>query len=124
MSFLTPAQAIARQEGFYQPDSRAARNNNPGNINFEQWLADEYGAILETPIGNEQARFCHFPSLPNGWAALDSVLLKYYVGLPIHDVLNKWAPPSDGNDTSAYENDFCLWTGLESTDILTFEDIS
>ena len=109
---LTLIQAIARQEGFYVPGSRAARNNNPGNLNFESWQYTKYGAVLETPYKDEEARFAYFKLVEDGFDAMKVLLREHYLGLSLEQVLNKWAPPSDGNDVSSYAANVCTWTGL------------
>jgi hypothetical protein len=121
---LTVIEAIAREEGFLIPGSRAQRNFNPGNLNFEPWLAAEpYCAVLETPLGSETARFCHFPDATTGRAALRALLMRDYLGETLHAALNRYAPPSDGNDTSAYEAGVCEMTGMQSSDVLTADNI-
>lgn len=123
MATLTFMQAIGREEGFGLPNSRATRNNNPGNLNFEPWTATKFGAVLETipPGVNECARFAHFPTPEAGWGAMRALLLESYLNLEVSAALNKWAPPSDGNDTSAYTDAVCKWCGVEPTTILTAE---
>jgi hypothetical protein len=119
-------QAIARQEGFYIPGSRANRNNNPGNLNFAPRLATTpYFAMLETvPLGvAENPRFCHFRSSMDGFDAARALLLRAYLGLPVSQALCKWAPPSDDNDVSAYQANVCLWTGMSPDDVLTADNI-
>ncbi len=121
---LTFIEAIAREEGFPILGSRAERNNNPGNLNFEPWLAAEpYCAVLETPLGSEEARFCRFPDGATGYAALRALLTRDYLGETLHGALNRYAPPSDGNDTSAYESAVCAWTGMQPSDVLTADNI-
>ena len=114
----TLLQAIAREEGFYAPGSRPSRNCNPGDLNFEPW-EESFGAKLETPLGSEEARFACFPSVTEGFAAMRHLLLTEYAGLTLEAALNKWAPPSDGNDTSAYLASVSEWTGMSANTILT-----
>jgi len=120
---LTFMEAIGRQEGFGPPSNRATRNNNPGNINFAPWTAAKFGAVLETiPEGyDEVARFAHFPDVATGWAAMRALLTESYVGLTIAAALAKWAPPSDGNNVSAYQAGVCASTGLTPDTVLTSE---
>lgn len=117
---MTFMQAIAREEGYGVPHSRASRNDNPGNLNMEPWLT-QYGAVLETiPAGiDENPRFAAFPSEQQGFAAMRQLLTRDYVGLTVQCALNKWAPPSDNNDTSAYTANVCEWCNVTPDTILT-----
>ncbi len=114
---LTLAEAIAREEGFFISHSRAWRNNNPGNMNMAKWMVP-LGAVLETTISDE-ARFAKFPTPSAGYAAMRTLLQNHYLGFSIHAALLKWAPPSDGNNTSSYEANVCKWTGLTPETIIT-----
>ena len=115
-------QAIARQEGFYVPGSRANRNNNPGNIEWGAF-AQEHGAthIEVTPAG-EKPRFAFFPDAGTGFNAMRQLLTVAYSGLSVEAALNKWAPPIE-NQTNVYVADVCKWTGLTPDTILTQENI-
>jgi hypothetical protein len=114
-------QAIATEEGFYVEGSRAQRNANPGNLNFEPWLAEKYGAVLETiPRGyNESPRFACFKTAVDGWSAMQYLLLADYLGLTIETAIAKWAPASDGNADPAYVAAVCQMSGLTAGTVLT-----
>jgi hypothetical protein len=120
---LTICQAIARYEGFNKPNSRAARNHNPGNIQYGEF-ARTYGGVLETiPIGiQEQPRFAFFPSDEAGELCLSQLLNKNYTGMTVLDAFNKYAPPVE-NNTNAYAQFVCDVTGLQLDSILTDENI-
>ncbi len=122
---MTLMQAIARQEGFQLPGSRAERNNNPGNLNYEPWMAQRYSAALETiPPGYKEApRFACFPTGMDGWDAMRELLRLDYAGLTIREALRKWAPAGDGNDVSSYEKNVCQGTGMTPETVLTTENI-
>ena len=91
------AQAIATYEGYYQPGSLAARNNNPGNL--RSWgtapVVDGY-AQFETPAA--------------GWSALArQIELNISRGLSLGEffggkpgVYSGYAPASDNNQPAAY----------------------
>lgn len=123
---LTICEAFARQEGFYIPDSRAARNHNPGNINWGSF-AIKHGAtgIERVPIDPktkklvETPRFASFPKDQIGFNAMSSLLMAIYIGLTLQKAVYKWAPPLDGNDSEQYVKDVCELTGLTPTTILT-----
>lgn len=77
---------------------RGIRNNNPGNLNF----VGQKGAHREP---GPNGRFAVFPTAEDGLRALRDQLIRYYHrdGLTsVAAMIGKWAPPSDGNDTSAY----------------------
>lgn len=111
----TLMQAIAHEEGFYVPCSRASRNNNPGNLNFEPWQK-AMGAVLEA---GSDARFARFPDSGTGFAAMRQLLTKDYAGMTLADALAKWAPPTDGNNVSSYLANVMEWTGMQADTVLT-----
>jgi hypothetical protein len=119
---LTFIEAIARQEGFYVPGSRANRNNNPGNIEWGAF-AEEHGATrIEACPAGETPRFAFFPDAATGFDAMRALLADAYSGLPVEAALNKWAPPIE-NQTSVYVADVCAWTGLTPDTILNETNI-
>lgn len=93
------AESIARYEGFYQTRSRAARNNNPGNL--RSWGT--------TPVVNG---FAVFATEALGWRALKLQILKNITrGLTTeeffggkHGIYTGYAPVTDRNDPRAYAN--------------------
>lgn len=115
---MTLPEAIGQIEGVNIPNSRAQRNNNPGNLNFAPYQVEKYGAVLETlPAGRSgKPRFAHFPTMEVGWAALHDLLSgpRYY-GLTIEEAINKYAPPSENNTTN-YVEFVCSKVGCKPTD--------
>lgn len=101
---MTLQEAIARQEGFLVPGSRANRNNNPGNIEFGEF------AIAHGATGSD-GRFAIFPDAATGFAALTALLVNFYKGLTLPQFVEKYAPSSE-NDTGAYVQNLSSWTGL------------
>ncbi|HGD7311316.1 TPA: lytic transglycosylase domain-containing protein [Escherichia coli] len=87
--------------------SRGIRNNNPGNLNF----AGQKGATLES---GPNARFASFPTMLEGIAALDwQVMLYLKRGKnTIDQIIDIYAPSSDGNNTSSYKSYLAQYTGL------------
>jgi hypothetical protein len=81
---------------------RGLRNNSPGNIEDGNFARSQPGyAGPEPPPG----RFATFADMRHGLAALMSLLLVYRMqhGLTtVRGIINRWAPSTDGNDTSAY----------------------
>jgi len=77
---------------------RGVRNNNPGNIR----LGTPWDGLQ---VSQTDKAFCQFVSPQYGIRALCKLLLAYQ---DFHDLktvrgmINRWAPPEDDNDTSAY----------------------
>ncbi|EFB4184469.1 hypothetical protein [Escherichia coli] len=87
--------------------SRGIRNNNPGNLNF----AGQKGATLES---GPNARFASFPTMLEGIAALDRQVILYLKRgkNTIDQIIDIYAPSSDGNNTSSYKSYLAQYTGL------------
>ncbi|ELS5855070.1 lytic transglycosylase domain-containing protein, partial [Escherichia coli] len=86
--------------------SRGIRNNNPGNLNF----AGQKGATLES---GPNARFASFPTMLEGIAALDRQVMLYLKRgkNTIDQIIDIYAPSSDGNNTSSYKSYLAQYTG-------------
>ena len=84
------------------------RNNNPGNIEYTP-RAQGYGAI------GTDGRFAIFPDEVTGWQALRRLLMEKYAEYSIADLMSKYAPREDGNDTEAYIQFISQQTGMEAT---------
>jgi len=94
------ARAIARQEGFLVRNSRAQRNNNPGNI----WDGTGKGKPRRVwpSIPIDDKGFLIFPSPAQGIAyLLRQIAVNVAAGLTLREFVAKWAPPNE-NDTEAY----------------------
>jgi hypothetical protein len=107
-------------EGWYEQaeaPNRPQRNCNPGDLEFGRFAAS-YGAVLETPLGSEEARFACFPDNASGWAALTGLLEDAaYSQLTVEAAVNKFAPPNE-NDSVGYSRDVCIWSQVQLTDIV------
>jgi len=110
-------QAIWRQEGAVDqyghliPEHRAARNNNPGDIDYGKF------AKAHDAIGTD-GRFAIFPTLEAGMQADAALFASAYHGMTIAAALDKYAPPSE-NQTNVYITNVCEWTGLPPTAIIS-----
>jgi len=105
-------QAIARMEGWQNPDSRCRRNNNPGNIERGRF-ASAHGSI------GDDGRYAVFPSSEVGFAAMRALLESAgYRNLTVAQALTRWAPPAE-NDTKAYIRNVCEWAHCEPNAPLT-----
>ena len=123
---LTVIEAIAHMEGFYVPGSRAARNLNPGNLNFAPWLAKKYGAVLETTmfvVPPEHPRFARFKTVEDGKDAIRTLLTNPpYEGKSLSGIFNIYAPPSE-NQTNTYTAFVAHETGLSPDAVPTAAEI-
>lgn len=78
--------------------TRGIRNNNPANIR----VGCHWKGLVENPKDKE---FCQFNLMIWGVRALIVTLRTYVVKYKLHtirDIITRWAPPSDGNDTERY----------------------
>lgn len=93
---ISPRTRQANSAGGSGGNTRAERNNNPGNLNY----AGQAGATLEDGSG---ARFAKFGSTAEGVSALARQLQRYGErGLDtVSKIINKYAPSSE-NNTQAY----------------------
>jgi len=91
------------------PMTRGVRNNNPGNIDYNQ--RNQWQGQLPPDPAIEK-RFARFDSAENGIRALAKLILAYRgkdgmpsVGGPgidtVREVINRWAPGVE-NDTESY----------------------
>ena len=93
---------------------RGYRNNNPLNIRISNsnWL----GKVSP----NTDGAFEQFSDIKYGYRAAIKTLRSYYYkhGLrTVRDILNRWAPPSDSNNTDRYIgilSEKSGWKGVES----------
>ena len=80
--------------------SRGIRNNNPLNIRKgSMWLGL---SVFSDEFDND---FCVFTNVLYGLRAAMYLMTKYvffYDKKNIEQIINRWAPPSDGNDTKVY----------------------
>lgn len=79
-------------------ETRGMRNNNPGNIRH----GSNWQGLREEQTDKS---FCQFKSMEYGVRALCKVLLTYYNKYKLNTVkqiISRWAPASDGNNTAAY----------------------
>lgn len=92
------------------PDNaRGIRNNNPGNLEFSKtnpWVGQT----------GDDGRFAKFETPEHGIRALGRNLLSYQrQGIDtVSDIINRWAPPSDNNNTDAYIKAVCDQLGVSA----------
>ncbi|EDV3452105.1 hypothetical protein S567_004260 [Salmonella enterica subsp. enterica] len=97
----------AVSEGDSGDSARGIRNNNPGNLEYSKtnpWLGQT----------GDDGRFAKFETPEHGIRALGRNLLSYQrQGIDtVNDIINRWAPPSDNNNTDAYIQAVCAQLGV------------
>ena len=99
--------------------SRAARNNNPGNIRVSDWTKKQPG------FTGEDGGFATFETPAAGAAAMTALLGNYMAGgkNTIGAIISKWAPASDGNNVNAYVSAVSKMTGIPAGKPLTPDDL-
>lgn len=90
------------------------KRNNPGNIRptTKKWLGE---------CTRPGQPFCEFQSIEYGCRAMIKLLSTYMTkhGLTtIQTIIQRWAPPSDNNDTQSYCNHVARMTGYGITQVL------
>lgn len=100
------SKQIRRRNG--DAGTRSWRNNNPGNVEYTP-RTQGYGAI------GTDGRFAIFPDEATGWQALRRLLMEKYAKHSIADIMSKYAPRKDGNNTEAYIQFISQQTGMEPT---------
>lgn len=97
----------AVSEGSSGDSARGIRNNNPGNLEYSKtnpWVGQT----------GDDGRFAKFETPEHGIRALGRNLLSYQrQGIDtVSDIINRWAPPSDNNNTEAYIQAVCAQLGV------------
>ena len=98
--------------------ARGLRNNNPGNI--------EAGSNSWDGQAGSDGRFAKFVTPEHGIRALGKNLLSYQrQGYDtVSEIVNRWAPASDGNNTEAYIAALCKKLNITPNDQLNMSDIN
>lgn len=97
---------------------RGIRNNNPLNIRYNprnNWVGQ---------TGND-GQFCRFVSPKYGIRAAVKILQKYAGNdgkTTVFEIINKWAPRTDGNDTEKYIEAVCNEMNISDTSTIDVYD--
>lgn len=92
--------AIFHLEGAFTPGAAPWRHCNPADL--RSWG--------DVPVVKG---FAQFPSMVQGVrAAYLDIVHNVSLGLTLRQFINKFAPPSDENNTDAYLAFVSLWTGI------------
>ena len=90
---------------------RGFRNCNPLNIRRTK---DQWKGLAEVQTDRT---FCQFKTMEYGWRAAFHLLTRTYYHkyrlYTIKDIVSKWAPESDHNDTTAYIANVSELTGID-----------
>lgn len=99
---MTIYEAFAHQEGFFVEGSRPRRNNNPGDLELNDFTKRHGGVAEDGP----NPRFAKFETSDAGWEALRILLTNNYQHLTVEGAINKFAPSTE-NNTTAYVKAVC-----------------
>ena len=83
--------------------ARGIRNNNPGNIRRS-------GQKFAGEIESKDKNFKQFSSMAYGYRAMFRVITTYIKHRNVHrldQIITRWAPSQDDNDTATYINFVC-----------------
>lgn len=100
--------------------NRGIRNNNPMNLKWAQ----SQGVPSDTP-GNPGAGFGVYPSVEAGVSSGLRQFLTYqdrYGARTIRQMIERWAPRSDGNDTESYIQRVARHMGMSPDDVPNLRD--
>ena len=98
---------------------RGFRNNNPTNIRHtpaNHWQGE---------VGTDGA-FCVFIDNTWGYRATFKLLKNYnqtHLLYTVRTIIERWAPPTDGNNTRAYIMRVCEITGMKETEIIVVDSM-
>lgn len=101
--------------------TRGLRNNNPGNIR-------KSGTVYLGETVSADASFKTFESVEYGYRAMFVLLHTYqkrYGLKTLRQMISRWAPPEDNNDTEAYITAVSDDSGVpaDSTITTTYKDV-
>lgn len=103
-----------QQDQYYvKGGARGIRNNNPGNLEYSKtnpWVGQT----------GDDGRFAKFETPEHGIRALGRNLMSYQrQGIDtVSEIINRWAPPTDKNDTMSYIKAVCEQLGVSADEPL------
>lgn len=94
---------------------RGVRNNNPGNIDYNE--KNKWQGQLGIEEGVPLPRFARFDTPQNGIRAIAKLLLNYHKKgfTTVQAMINRWAPPTE-NNTDAYVKAVAHVVGVAPTE--------
>ncbi|HBD2937006.1 TPA: hypothetical protein JLC99_001856 [Escherichia coli] len=109
------AEKLHEQQNQYyvKGGARGIRNNNPGNLEYSKtnpWVGQT----------GDDGRFAKFETPEHGIRALGRNLMSYQrQGIDtVSEIINRWAPPTDKNDTMSYIKAVCEQLGVSADEPL------
>ena len=85
---------------------RGLRNNNPLNIRITPKQRSGQGRWQGMRQEQKDGAFCQFEDMKWGWRAAFMLLTRNYYAVhhlhTIRQIISRWAPPQDNNNTEAY----------------------
>lgn len=92
---------------------RGLRNNNPGNIRIN-------GDLFQGEVRpSRDIEFKQFETMAYGYRAMFRILTNYYTRYrltTIRQMITRWAPPEDKNNTDAYIKAVSDYAGIPADD--------
>lgn len=98
---------------------RGIRNNNPLNIRLSN---DKWVGMCDEQTDSQ---FCQFQTMKMGARAALKLIRNYLCNggcKTLADIIKRWAPPSDNNDTDAYINRVAIIAGVDQDKPLKFDN--
>lgn len=97
---------------------RGLRNNNPLNIRKN---SDVFQGEV---VPSKDNAFKQFKTMAYGYRAGFKILSNYYRKYrltTIRQMITRWAPPEDNNDTASYIRDVSSYSGIGPDDLISFD---
>lgn len=97
---------------------RGLRNNNPLNIRKNR---DVFQGEV---VPSKDNAFKQFKTMAYGYRAGFKILSNYYRKYrltTIRQMITRWAPPEDNNDTASYIRDVSSYSGIGPDDLISFD---
>jgi hypothetical protein len=109
----TIAQTIQSVEGYY-PNTLAYRNNNPGNLVYTSYYAQNYGAVPG------DGGFAKFPDYDTGYAALQhQIQVDAGRGDSFYDLTYSWLGSGQGGDWRSYAETLAGSLGVDPNSLVS-----
>lgn len=93
------------------------RNYNPLNIRKNQFV---YPGQVSNYMGFKQ-----FKNMPYGYRAAIALIKNSYIAKgykTVQDIIYRWAPPADNNNTSSYVSNVCQRTGFNPATVISTKE--
>ena len=108
------ASAIATAEGFFAAGTPPERNNNPGDLRAAPWIDHP---VIEKGFWVASSRAAGIAGLYH------QIALDVARGVSLRQLVYKWAPPTDGNNTENYLKETGRRTGITNFDVPLWNEL-